>query len=459
MAINLPPIGALQQRGSVVPQAPQSRGRVLAAGAPSPAGGGLGRGLAGLGQGMAALGEVVQQSRQQANRKAAVERMLGLGTDARNAAMAANGGPTPEAAAAMQSSPIQNMGIPPQAQELLRGLYDAGEYDAAFNVMSKFALASPEGGDAFTLAPGQVRYDANGRVIATGPDKPADAKDTYRTLSRAEAQQMGLPVDRNQAYQVGSDGKVLSIGSGGVTVNTGDVYNPSLEAQKTYGKINADTLTAIPSALQQVEQNASSYNQLEKAMDEGAIQGPFAESRLMLSTLGAMLGIEGLEQASGATEMMRSITNRLAPGLRPEGSGPMSDADLRLFLNSLPNIGITDGGNRKILGYLRKINNYQRQVLRARREYLSKAENFVSSPADVEGYVNEVVKSPFTDEDRQYFSSLSGSQSEDTLGTTPIETPNLNTTGQMGRNQKDLKSLSDQEILEQLRREGYPIDG
>lgn len=238
MAINLPPIGALQQRG-IVPQAPQSRGRVLAAGAPPVSGNSLGRGLAGLGQGMAAIGQMVEQSRQQKNRKAAVERMLGIGTEARNAAMAAGGGPTPQAAAAMQSSPIQSMGIPPQAQELLRGLYDAGEYDAAFNVMSKFALASPE--QAKPVVVGNALVDpTTGQPIYKGEEAAPATLQEYRL-----AKKDGL-IPEGMSYAdfktIGRGGTTVNVNTGQQSEQWGKPDSGYVWARNTSGEVATETL-------------------------------------------------------------------------------------------------------------------------------------------------------------------------------------------------------------------------
>ena len=68
--------------------------------------------------------------------------------------------------------------------------------------------------DDFNLSAGQVRYDGDGNVIATGP-----AKEAYRTLSAEEAKGLGLPPG---AYQVGPDNKISTVGGNGVTVNTGN---------------------------------------------------------------------------------------------------------------------------------------------------------------------------------------------------------------------------------------------
>jgi hypothetical protein len=59
----------------------------------------------------------------------------------------------------------------------------------------------PTGGDAFTLSPGQVRYDASGNVVAQAP-KATGSDAANRVLSATEAQSLGVPfgTTAGQAY-------------------------------------------------------------------------------------------------------------------------------------------------------------------------------------------------------------------------------------------------------------------
>jgi hypothetical protein len=68
--------------------------------------------------------------------------------------------------------------------------------------------------------------------------------------------------------------------------------------------------------------------------------------------------MEGLDDVQAS----QAIINQLVPLQRLPGSGTMSDADLALFKASLPAIINQPGGNKKIIGTLRAINNYMQEL-------------------------------------------------------------------------------------------------
>jgi flagellar protein FlgJ len=63
---------------------------------------------------------------------------------------------------------------------------------------------------------------------------------------------------------------------------------------------------------------------------------------------------EGLDDIQAA----QAIINKLVPAQRPAGSGPMSDADLELFKQSMPRIINQPGGNKLIIDGMKRINQY-----------------------------------------------------------------------------------------------------
>ena len=48
------------------------------------------------------------------------------------------------------------------------------------------------------------------------------APKTFRDMTASEVAQRGLPTNQGQAYQLGSDGSIKTIGGGGININTGD---------------------------------------------------------------------------------------------------------------------------------------------------------------------------------------------------------------------------------------------
>lgn len=80
--------------------------------------------------------------------------------------------------------------------------------------------------------------------------------------------------------------------------------------------------------------------------------GATASMKQMAGNFG--LNTEGLDDIQAA----QALINQLVPGQRPPGSGPMSDADLELFKQSLPRIINQPGGNRVIIETMRGIAEY-----------------------------------------------------------------------------------------------------
>lgn len=76
----------------------------------------------------------------------------------------------------------------------------------------------------------------------------------------------------------------------------------------------------------------------------------------------------------------QALINSLVPEQRPAGSGPMSDADLEMFKQSLPRIINQPGGNEKILTTMKAIARYDAEgaviVQRLRRGELDRAAAF-----------------------------------------------------------------------------------
>ncbi|WP_430439004.1 hypothetical protein [Shinella sp.] len=127
-----------------------------------------------------------------------------------------------------------------------------------------------------------------------------------------------------------------------VQVNTGDNSSKFMEESD---KKAADRLGTI------VEEGAKAGNMLadmQQLADLGTQikTGRGAEALITFGPYAEALGIdvEGLEPA----QAYKSIVDRLAPNMRPAGSGATSDFDARQFLNSLPNLGNTPGANEII---------------------------------------------------------------------------------------------------------------
>jgi hypothetical protein len=93
---------------------------------------------------------------------------------------------------------------------------------------------------------------------------------------------------------------------------------------------------------------------------------------------------QGLDDIQAAS----ALINALVPAQRPPGSGPMSDADLELFKQSLPRIINSPGGNQIIINTMRGLAEYDREggriVQRLRKGEITQAQAFelLNSRAD-----------------------------------------------------------------------------
>jgi hypothetical protein len=168
-------------------------------------------------------------------------------------------------------------------------------------------LAGPAA-EGFTLGEGQVRYGADGKPIARGPDKTPDTM---------------------------------------VTTNVGG-------SDKFYENLDKELGTQVAQAID-AGRNAASNNARLSALEQHLSNAPQGAAGAAVQFAGSLgIPIEGLDDVQAA----QAIINQMVPGQRPPGSGTMSDADLILFKQSLPAIINQPGGNAKIIETTKAINDY-----------------------------------------------------------------------------------------------------
>lgn len=188
----------------------------------------------------------------------------------------------------------------------------------------------------------------NNTVIDNRTGKPiyqAPAQN-YRQITGPDAAAIGL--DPSKAYNVGPDGKIAPIGDSGVTVNNnmgGDKFG------EEFAKLDAKALDTVATSGQAAQRNLGRINQLGELLKSSPSgwQGAFAQKA-------GEWGIktEGLDTLQAA----QAAINSLVPEQRQPGSGPMSDADLALFKQSLPRIINQPGGNDLIINTMKSIAQY-----------------------------------------------------------------------------------------------------
>lgn len=188
----------------------------------------------------------------------------------------------------------------------------------------------------------------NNTVIDNRTGKPiyqAPAQN-YRQITGPDAAAIGL--DPSKAYNVGPDGKIAPIGDSGVTVNNnmgGDKFG------EEFAKLDAKALDTVATSGQAAQRNLGRINQLGELLKssptgfEGAVAQRAGEWGIPTK------GLDTLQAAQAAI-------NSLVPEQRQPGSGPMSDADLALFKQSLPRIINQPGGNDLIINTMKSIAQY-----------------------------------------------------------------------------------------------------
>lgn len=142
------------------------------------------------------------------------------------------------------------------------------------------------------------------------------------------------------------------LSSGGVTVNTGDnsgafQKKSDEQAATRYNDYitSADQATQVMGDLQSLTQIGTQIK-TGKGAQAMAMIGPYAQA------LG--INVDGLD----AAQAYQSIVNRMAPNMRPVGSGASSDRDVSIFMSSLPGLGNTPGGNELIQSTLQAVQKH-----------------------------------------------------------------------------------------------------
>lgn len=215
--------------------------------------------------------------------------------------------------------------------------------DREVQLAERFGLISPvPGGEAFTLAPGARRFDARGNLIAESP------KET----------------DYNQMVIPGPDGKPMvnplwlraknATRAPGTTVRV-DLGANQDEFFKTLGKKEADAFSSMIEIGNAASRNLQRLDQLDALLAD-VPTGAMANIKRIAGNFG--IRTEGLDDIQAAT----ALINSMVPDQRPPGTGPMSDADLALFIEGLPRIINTPGGNERIIETMRDINAYDRKI-------------------------------------------------------------------------------------------------
>ncbi|EJK83532.1 hypothetical protein [Rhizobium sp. AP16] len=141
--------------------------------------------------------------------------------------------------------------------------------------------------------------------------------------------------------------------AGATTINTGD------NSSKFQIKADEEAATRMGGYVSDGNGASQMLGDVQQLADLGPMigTGKTAQFKAALGPYAQALGInvEGL----GETQAYQSIIDRLAPSMRPAGSGSSSDTDVKMFLNSLPSIGNQPGGNQIITSTLASVQQHK----------------------------------------------------------------------------------------------------
>lgn len=171
---------------------------------------------------------------------------------------------------------------------------------------------------------------------------------------QAQANRTPEIVEYEYAVQQGYDGSFADYqrekrragaASTNVTIGEGDKFYEELDKQNAqlFGTLQQDGVNAA--------QNLVRLDRLEELL-ANTPQGALASWQQLAGQYG--IDTEGLDNIQAA----QALISQMVPAQRPAGSGQMSDADLELFMQSLPRIINQPGGNQLILDTMRGITQY-----------------------------------------------------------------------------------------------------
>jgi len=237
------------------------------------------------------------------------------------------GAPMPQSDPAM-AQPAQPV-APPQAPPA-----------PAFDLQGAIALLDDPG-----ISPGQKFFlRQNIQKHLEGPE----------TMSALQKQQMKLQLQKFEfdkaKFQAQLDGRVKNGTT--VTVNNGDKARDAFE--ETSAKEMAKMFSALSESGINAQGDLGRIGQLEDLVAQGVGGTADVWKSWAQNTLGINIG------AGSKVEAFEALINQLVPQQRPPGSGQMSDKDLELFKQSLPQLINSPEGNVLILETMRGIAEFKR---------------------------------------------------------------------------------------------------
>lgn len=225
--------------------------------------------------------------------------------------------------------------------------------------------------DVDKLALDRDKFDADKANNALTPDIKE-----YDAYAKDERDAGRTPLGRLD-YQLA----VKRAGASSTNVTTG-------EGSSFYKKLdekNAETYASLSETGMQARAKMAQIDRLEGLM-KNAPQGGVGVLKQAAGEWG--IATEGLSDIQAASALLE----KMVPAQRAPGSGPMSDADIKMFRSSLPRVINQPGGNQLIFQTMRGITQYEIQM----GEIADRVANREIEPSEARRQIQDL-KNPLAD--------------------------------------------------------------
>ncbi len=215
--------------------------------------------------------------------------------------------------------------------------------------------------------------EGSGKTMPAGPG--------FKPLTDpAQRASFGIPPEDKRPYQVGPGNKLINPPAetrlnidqrGEAAFDTAAAKHQAERFDKLVsGGMDAKQMTADLGALKDIGSRITTG----KTAEMTAALGPYAEA------LGVK--VDGLDDL----QAYKSIVAKLAPRMRVVGSGATSDYEMRQFLEALPGLGKTQGGNEMISTTLQALQDHKESAA----EIASRAMNKELTPREADKMLREL---------------------------------------------------------------------
>ena len=148
--------------------------------------------------------------------------------------------------------------------------------------------------------------------------------------------------------------------------------------------IEANRLKGLREQASTLNARAPDMERLALAIQRYGDTGTLGDLRLTMNKIGADFGVANPDRVAEG-ELIKQIVSKMTPTMRPEGSGAASDADMRLFMDSLPNLFTSGPGAAKGYQYFERVRQYQNAIA-------NEAENFAYNNRTMRGFNEHLEK-------------------------------------------------------------------